>query len=338
MELVKGKLSPAGELFGTLDQNPSGDRPDRQRLQRGFIAWPLAAALLTLVSLQLLNGGWVRSIQVHVRLSAPAIVKVGSVNFSVSRIGRCQINVGKCKKKIAATIGTNVSEPIIPRYRHVYSSCFLAQFLDVQISVAVLEKTRCLWLQIVNAAKKIGTWQHAITSTRDHFIFQNILPSASPIDTQGSCNFLSGGFSSVRETCANCRTLSPTSEIARQLNFKYRAFGRSQTSQSNMIGRPCCAGLITSKDGVQGNDDHTNGFYWLRPRLILGALIDFLGITVAMTVAFICAACGLSVVKYEVPRQPDADAAWVTFWIGAAILAIGQGFVVLAIYLVSLWF
>ena len=97
------------------------------------------------------------------------------------------------------------------------------------------------------------------------------------------------------------------------------------------------AGLITSKDGIEENDDHTKGFYWLRPRLILGSLIDFLGITLATVLAFVCATCGLSVVKYEVTRQPDADAAWVTFWIGAAILAIGQGFVLLAVYLVSLW-
>ena len=96
--------------------------------------------------------------------------------------------------------------------------------------------------------------------------------------------------------------------------------------------------LKASEYGIGEYDYDADSFYWLQPRFILGSLINLLSITITLVLTVACAVCGLSVVQNEVPRQPDADAAWFTLWVGIAILAIGQGFALCAICLAVRWF
>ncbi len=106
-------------------------------------------------------------------------------------------------------------------------------------------------------------------------------------------------------------------------------------------GSVCCplhlTTLVTSERSVTEQDHESQGFDWLSPRFVLNALINLLGIAVAAVLTLMCAASGLSIVKYQVPRQPDRDAAWFTLWVGIAILGVGQLCALFAIYLVGWW-
>lgn len=98
--------------------------------------------------------------------------------------------------------------------------------------------------------------------------------------------------------------------------------------------------LISREGGVDDDYNESRDFYekaWFSICLVSKTLTKIL-ITLATSVTTVfCAACGLFIIEDEVPRQPDRDTAWRTFWLGLAIIGCAQGFALLTIYLGASW-
>jgi len=98
------------------------------------------------------------------------------------------------------------------------------------------------------------------------------------------------------------------------------------------------AGLITSESSISDQDDYSRKLDWLFPGFFFRKLISLVSILACTILMILCVGVGLSIINGEVPRQPNADAAWLALWLGITILGAGQCFAFLAFYLASFWF